>query len=92
VALSFSDNEAFLFAGFKHCTVRLPPSAKHSLTYNLMPISSGHVPLPPLHVAARPAYGGSALDLVDNSEPRLVFVLPQPPAGLSKGVANAAGA
>jgi hypothetical protein len=44
-----------------------------------MPIgSSGHVPLPPLHVAARPAYGGSAasaLELVDNSKPCLVFVL-----------------
>lgn len=78
VALSFSDNDAFLFAGYKHCTTRLPPSGRYALTYNLMPISAGHVPLPPLQVVARPVYGGAALELVDNSEPRLVFVVPQP--------------
>ncbi|KAJ1640686.1 hypothetical protein T492DRAFT_1138781 [Pavlovales sp. CCMP2436] len=78
VALSFSDNEAFLFAGLKHCTTRIPPGGSYSLIYNLMPISAGHVPLPPLQVVARPAYGGAAIELVDNSEPRLVFVMPQP--------------
>lgn len=85
VALSFSDNEAFLFAGYKHCTTRLPPSGLHTLTYNLNPICAGHVSLPPLQVVARPVYGGAALELVDNSEPRVVFVMPPPlvppPAG-----------
>jgi hypothetical protein len=80
--LNFSDNEAFLFAGYKQCTLQLAPDATRQLTYNLMPIAAGQVALPPIHVVARTASGGSALELVNNAGPRLLFVLPQPPVGM----------
>lgn len=55
-----------------------------------MPICAGHVALPNLQVVARPVYGGAAFELVDNSEPRLVFVLPQPLAQQPEGVPGVA--
>lgn len=92
VSLSFTDNEAFLFAGFKLCTVRLPPGARRQLTYNLMPISAGHVPLPPLHVVARAPNGGAGVELVSNAEARLVFVTPPVNSSAAAAASMAAAA
>lgn len=54
--LSFSENEAFLFSGFKLQQFQLPPGFGHTAKFNLVPILSGPAQLPPLRLlCTRPA-------------------------------------
>lgn len=73
---TFTDNESFLFSGFKQTTMRLPPGKSHVLHYGLMPIAAGHVRVPPLQVLVRPPGGEGGMELIDNSKARIVFVEP----------------
>ena len=40
VRLSFAENEAFLFAGYKLHTLKLPPGYSQTVTFNLVPIQA----------------------------------------------------
>ena len=76
--LSYSENDAFLFCGLKLFHFRLPPSFSHTLTFNLVPIRSGAVPLP----LPRLLDVNANVELVDPNARHRVFVRPcaPPPA------------
>ncbi|KAL1512089.1 hypothetical protein AB1Y20_005361 [Prymnesium parvum] len=73
--LSFSENEAFLFCGFKLFNFQLPPNHSHLVEFNLLPILTGAVQLPPVRLTCTT----SNKELLDAQTVHRVFVLPAEP-------------
>mmetsp|Transcript_21643 Transcript_21643/g.32198 ORF Transcript_21643/g.32198 Transcript_21643/m.32198 type:complete len:80 (+) Transcript_21643:3-242(+) len=72
---SFSENEAFLFCGFKLFNFQLPPNHSHLVEFNLLPILTGAVQLPPVRLTCTT----SNKELLDAQTVHRVFVLPAEP-------------
>lgn len=70
--LSISENDAFLFCGFKLHHFHLPPSASHHATFNLVPIAPGFVHLPPLQLLCI----STNKEMFDDQARATVFVRP----------------
>ena len=70
--LSFAENEAFLFCGFKLYHFQLPPGYVHTVTFNLIPIQAGAMPLPPLRLFC----ASTNAELLSTKVTHTVLVLP----------------
>ena len=70
--LSFTENESFLFCGYKLFNFSLPPGFSHAVSFNLVPVLTGSVSLPPVRLLC----ASTNTELIDSKAKHLVFVRP----------------
>jgi len=73
--LSFAENDAFLFCGFKLYHFQLPPKHEKDVDFALLPIVSGSVQLPPVRLTCTT----TNTELLDAQAVHRVFVQPAAP-------------
>ena len=70
--LTFTENDAFLFSGFKKHNFQLPPFFSHVTTFNLVPVMTGSVLLPPVRLVC----ADTNQDLLQHGAQRSIFIAP----------------
>ncbi|XP_064613188.1 trafficking protein particle complex subunit 11-like [Liolophura sinensis] len=76
VEITLEPNDNFMFAGNKQVHFRVLPNSTYSLTYNLYPLTPGHVTLPRLHVNMS-RFPGSMDDVILKMLPSHIFIKPR---------------
>ena len=81
--LTYSENDAFLFCGYKLFHFRLPPAFSQVLSFNLVPVKTGAAPLPLPKLLCVTTNS----ELMDVGAKHRVFVRPSAPDGVVPEVA-----
>ncbi|XP_046841121.1 trafficking protein particle complex subunit 11-like [Xenia sp. Carnegie-2017] len=75
IEAKIEQSDDFMFAGSKEIHFSILPSSRHTLKYQLFPLSCGYVALPRLHLSL-PRYQGDIETVVKTTVPSRVFIKP----------------